>query len=136
MRSLCKHQSENAVTQTSSAHPLHPASFSAACKGSYASVVAVGLHSFSISSKDLFLVSGSSRQAQIAWSNAIAARKPKTEALPTLLNAAGKKRTTSALATHWVRTGTVIAVPRMSFGNISGTTVQKTGPMQDSKKAR
>ena len=64
------------------------------------------------------------------------ARKPKVIALPTRLNASGKNSTTTALATHCVSTGTAMAVPRIRFGKISGTSVQKTGPMQDAKNAR
>jgi len=90
----------------------------------------------SISSKDLFFVSGRKRQANAAWAKAMAARKLNVATLPIWLKASGKKRTTAALATHCVSTGTVIATPRIRLGKISGRRVQKTGPMQDSKKAR
>ena len=48
----------------------------------------------------------------------------------------GKQQDENAFATHWIRTGTVIAMPRTSLGKISGTSVQNTGPMQAQKKAR
>ena len=45
------------------------------------------------------------------------------------------RATITALATHCVSTGTLMARPRTRLGKISGTSVQKTGPMQAAKKA-
>src|SRR6185369_5740583 len=90
----------------------------------------------SISSSGVFLVSGTKYQVNTACASAMIARNPNVTAFPIRLKAYGKKRTTSALATHWVNTGTVIAVPRMLFGKISGTSVQKTGPIHEQKNPR
>src|SRR5579863_157825 len=90
----------------------------------------------SISSSFLFLVSGTHRHVTMPCAKHMTARKPKVNTLPITWNAKGKNRTTKALATHCRKTGTVMARPRTSLGKISGTRVQKTGPMQQEKKAR
>src|SRR3954463_15681918 len=90
----------------------------------------------SISSSGLFFVSGTNRHVNIACATDMIARKAKVTDFPIWLKASGKKSTTTALAIHWESTGTVIAVPRMWLGKISGTRVQKTGPMHEAKKAK
>ena len=75
-------------------------------------------HALSISSKVLFLVSGTQSQATAACAMDITARNPNVTALPIWWNAYGKKSTTTALAIHCVSTGMAMAVPRMLFGKI------------------
>src|SRR5262249_55241188 len=89
-----------------------------------------------ISSSGLFLVSGTKNQVKNACVNDIAARNPKVAIFSTRLNANGKKNNTTAFSTHFVSTGTVIAVPRMRLGKISGMSVQNTGPTHEQKNAR
>jgi len=83
-----------------------------------------------------FFVSGTKAIVNNACASETTARKPKVAACPSRCSAAGNNSTTIAFATHCVSTGTIIAVPRMLFGKISGTSVQNTGPIHEQKQTR